>query len=72
MVNLLIYYTCICCRWVHVRVHVSVFAFTFPLSLGCVSDSFSSSLEHDGQAFAHSQHLLPAAESLPEYMNNLP
>lgn len=22
--------------------------------------------------FAHSQHLLPATESLPEYMNNLP
>jgi hypothetical protein len=48
--------------------HVSMFA----LSLGYISDSFSSSLEQDSQAFAHSQHLLPAAESLPEYMNNLP
>lgn len=47
---------------------VSALAFVPPLSL----DSFSGSLEQDGQAFAHSQHLLPAVESLPEYMNNLP
>lgn len=54
------------------RVSASVLAFTFPLSLGCVTDSFSGSLEQAGRAFAHSQHLLPAAESLPKYMNNLP
>lgn len=54
------------------RVRASVLACTFPLSLSCVTDSFSGSLEQVGRAFAHSQHLLPAAESLPEYMNNLP
>lgn len=58
---------CVC-----VFVHVSMFAFTLPLSLDYISDSFSSSLEQGSQAFAHSQHLQPAAESLPEYMNNLP
>lgn len=54
------------------RVRASVLACTFLLSLGCDTDSCSGSLEQAGLAFAHSQHLLPAAESLPEYMNNLP